>query len=109
MIWNPSFSAEDQRETGLYFVSRLKFCDLPGIPSIFQVTSSHCMMDRVDNNSWEHVWKEFVCSCVGTKENGNLSGPQKELLTCHCKLGVGMQQIQEMMWRARPLMMTGKD
>jgi hypothetical protein len=28
MVWNPSMSAEEQREIGLNFVSRLEFCGL---------------------------------------------------------------------------------
>ena len=45
MIWNPSVSAEEQREIGLQFVSKLEFCDLPGMSSMFQVSSFHSMVD----------------------------------------------------------------
>ncbi len=91
MIWNPSVSAEEQWEISLQFVSKLKFCDLPGMASMFQVPFFHSMVDRVDHSSWEDVWRDFICPCVGTEENTNLLGPQKELLTWHWKLGVGMQ------------------
>ena len=37
MTWNPSISAEEQREIGLQFVSRLEFWDLSGMSSMFQV------------------------------------------------------------------------
>jgi hypothetical protein len=41
--------------------------------------------------------KPFIGSCVGSDENINPSGPQKELLTWHWKLGFGMQWIPKMM------------
>ena len=97
MTWNPSISAEEQREIGLQFVSKLEFCDLPGVSSMFQVPLFHYMVDRVDHGSWEDVWRGFICPCIGVEGNTNLSGPQKKLLTWYWKLGVGMQQIQEMM------------
>ena len=39
----------------------------------------------------------FCGVCVGAPANQNLSGPQKELLLWHRKLGIGMQWIQELM------------
>jgi hypothetical protein len=39
----------------------------------------------------------FCGLCIGASENGNLSGPQKELLKWHWKLGIAMYRIQEMM------------
>ena len=109
MIWNPSVSAEEQREIGLQFVSKLEFCDLPGMASMFQVPSFHFMVDRVGHCSWEDVWRDFICPCVGTEENTNLSGPQKELLTWHWKLGVGMQRIQEMMRETKAIDDAGRE
>jgi hypothetical protein len=103
MIWNPSISAEEQREIGLQFVSKLEFCDLPGMSSMFQVPSFHPMVDRVDQGSWEDASRDFICACVGMEENTNLLGPQKELLTWHWKLGVGMQRILEMMWETKAI------
>jgi hypothetical protein len=91
MVWNPSVSAEEQREIGLTFVSKLGVCDLPGMSSMFQAISPHSMTDRSESNSWEACSKEFICPCVGTDKNANLSGHQKELLTWHLKLGIGMQ------------------
>jgi hypothetical protein len=97
MVWDPSVSAEEQREIGLHFTSKLDFCDLPGMNTVFKVPSLNSTVDKVVQESWEDVWDTLICPCVGTDENINLSGPQKELLTWHWKLGVGMQRIQEMM------------
>ena len=76
---------------------------------MFQVPSFHSMVDRVDHGSWEDVWRDFICPCVGTEENTNLSGPQKELLTWHWKLGVGMQRIQEMMRETKAIDDAGRE
>ena len=97
MVWNPSVSTKEQREIGLTFVSKLGVCDLPGMSSVFPATSPHSMTASSESDSWEACWKDFISPCVGTDDNANLSGPQKELLTWHWKLGIGMQRIQEMM------------
>jgi hypothetical protein len=97
MVWNPSVSAEGQMEIGLTFVSKLGICDLPGMSSMFQAFSPHFITDISESDSWEACWKDFIGPCVGTDGNANLSGPQKELLTWHWKLGISMQRIQEMM------------
>ena len=81
----------------LHFFLNLECCDAPGMTSLFQVSSPHSTVNMIDYTSWEDVWKDPVCPCVGVDENQNLSGPQKELLTWHWKLGIGMQRIQEMM------------
>ena len=39
----------------------------------------------------------MCCPCVGCEDNYNLTGPQRELLHWHWKLGVSMSRIQEMM------------
>jgi hypothetical protein len=40
----------------------------------------------------------FPCfPSIGDSENAHLTNPQKELLWWHWKLGIGMQQIQELM------------
>jgi hypothetical protein len=40
----------------------------------------------------------FPCfPSIGDSDNSNLTNPQKELLLWHWKLGIGMQQIQELM------------
>ena len=91
MVWDPSVSAEKQREIGLSFVSKLEFCNLPGMNSMFRVPTFNSTMNHVGKDSWEDVWDDLICPCVGSDENINLSGPQKELLTWHWKLGVALQ------------------
>ena len=39
----------------------------------------------------------MCCPCVGDDSNENLTGPQRELLLWHWKLGVSMSRIQQMM------------
>ena len=89
MVWNPSVSVKEQREIGLTFVSKLGMCDLPGMSSVFPAASPHSMTDRSESDSWEACWKDFICPCVGTDENTNLLGPQKELLTADLALEIG--------------------
>ena len=50
-----------------------------------------------------------MCPCVGTDENANLLVPQKELLTWHWKLGIGMQRIQEMMRENKAIDGNGRE
>jgi hypothetical protein len=109
MVWNPSVSAEEQREIGLNFVSKLDFCDLPGLSSMFQAPPPPSMVDTFHHSSWEGVWSDLICPCVGTNDNINLSGPQKELLTWHWKSGIGMQRIQEMMRETKAIDHDGRE
>ncbi len=40
---------------------------------------------------------KICCPCIGTACIANLSGPQKELLLWHWKIGISMYYIQELM------------
>ena len=101
-------SAEEQREIGLNFVSRLEFCGLSGVDSLSQFPSSQSMLNAVDK-SVDNVWDNIICPCVGTEDNANLSGPQKELLTWHWKLGISMGRIQKMMRENKAVDDTGRE
>ena len=109
MVWDPSVSAEKQREIGQGFVSKLVFCNLPGMNSMFQVPTFNSTVNQVGKDSWEDVWDDLICPCVGSDQNINLSGPQRELLTWHWKLSVGMQRIQEMMRETNAIDNNGKE
>ena len=61
------------------------------------------MVNRATHESWQDVWEDLGCPCAGTEGNTNLSGPQKELLTWHWKLGVGMQKVQDIMWESKAI------
>jgi len=67
MIWNHLVSAEEQREIGLHFVSKLEFCDLPGMVSLFQGPFLNYVMNRLDHESCEDLWKDLICPCVGSE------------------------------------------
>ncbi len=43
------------------------------------------------------TYSKICCPCIGTASNTNLTGPQKELLLWHWKLGSFMYPIQELM------------
>ncbi len=43
------------------------------------------------------TYSKICYPCVGTASNTNLSGPQKELLSWHWKLGISMYCIQDLM------------
>ena len=90
MVWDPSDSAQEQRAIGLQFVSEVELSNLPGMSCILRVPSLCSSVTRVAYE-WEHVWENLICPCVGTDANTDLSGPQKELLTWHWKLGVVIQ------------------
>ena len=84
------------RETGLYFNS-----ELDSLSNLEWIHCFECLLlilslKRMAHKSWQDVWEDLVCPCVGTKGNTNLSGSQKELLNWNCKLGVGMHKIQEL-------------
>ena len=52
----------------------------------------------VEYMEFETTHKQKVCCpCVADESNENLSGPQRELLKWHQKLGISMFRIQEMM------------
>lgn len=59
------------------------------------------------NSEFEH-YSKFCGPCVGQKDNTNLSGPQKELLLWHWKLGISMYRIQEMMRKQKMEEPSGK-
>ena len=48
------------------------------------------------DSEFEH-YHEFCGLCVGSEENKNLYGPQKELITWHWNLEITMTRIQDMM------------
>lgn len=48
-------------------------------------------------NSGFERYSNFDSPCFGQQSNTHLSGPQKELLLWHRKLGISMLRIQEMM------------
>lgn len=48
-------------------------------------------------NSEYEFYSKICCPSVGDEANVNLSGPQKELLLWHWKLGCDMKKIQDMM------------
>ena len=96
-------SAEKQREIGLNFVSKLEFCDLPGMNSMFEVPTLNSTVNCIVKESCDNFWDDIICPCVGSDKNINLSDPQKELLMWNWKLGVGMQRIQEMMWETKAI------
>ncbi|KAL7465924.1 hypothetical protein ACHAXS_006229 [Conticribra weissflogii] len=55
---------------------------------------------RNDLEAFDYEFQEtqrFCCPCVGDDSNQNLTGPQRELLLWHWKLGVSMRRIQSMM------------
>ena len=45
----------------------------------------------------ENNYSHFFGACVGAPSNQKLSGPQKDLLLWHWKLGVSMYRIQDLM------------
>ena len=53
---------------------------------------------KVEEFEFEYqATKAMCCPCVGDDANSNLSGPQRELLLWHWKLGISMTRIQALM------------
>ena len=60
----------------------------------------HDQPQRYESEGFEEEFEHyshFCGPCVGHAGNDNLSGPQKELLLWHWKLGISMFRIQELM------------
>ena len=79
--------------------SRLDQVDFFGDLQPTKTTARYSTQEReIDllNSEYEH-YSKFCGPCVGQKDNTNLSGPQKELILWHWKLGISMYRIQEMM------------
>ncbi len=55
-----------------------------------------CISPHFWHHKSEH-YSHFCGPCVGAPANKNLSGPQKELLEWHWKLGIGMYCIRSLM------------
>ena len=49
------------------------------------------------NSHFNNIAEMRCCPCVGNEDNYNLTGPQRELLLWHWKLGISMHRIQQMM------------
>ncbi len=53
-----------------------------------------------DREEFEYEFKAMeamVCPCVGDDANSNLTGPQRELLLWHWRLGCSMKRVQQLM------------
>jgi hypothetical protein len=71
------------------------FGDLQSIDKGKYIPSTQNDSDMIEEE-FEH-YSHFCGPCVGHADNDNLSGPQKELLLWHWKLGISMFRIQELM------------
>ena len=65
------------------------FGDLDSIGSV-QAMGVSSEQQNIEQEFEQHH-SHFCGACVGAPANQNLSGPQKELLLWHRKLGIGMQ------------------
>ena len=96
MVWNVSSTSEEQERIG---------------PSLMGTTYMLHEFESYDSESWNFAPSTFdhpshrkqasaferCFPCVGDETNQQLTGPQKELLTWHWKLGINMQHCQELM------------
>eukprot|EP01082_Thalassiosira_pseudonana_P009463 g8665.t1 g8665 contig3:647373-650417(+) len=83
----------EKREIGSYLPSCLSFSDRNfDLFGNWNVNALPCDVDA----EYAH-YSRIMCPCVADEANVNLSGPQKELLLWHWKLGVSMYQVQELM------------
>ncbi len=51
-----------------------------------------------DSSDFEYelnAMQQICCPCVGDNANANLSGPQRELILWHWKLGCSMKRVQQ--------------
>eukprot|EP01082_Thalassiosira_pseudonana_P005723 g5374.t1 g5374 contig2:418133-419951(-) len=83
----------EKREIGSYLPSCLSFSDRNlDLFGNWNVNALPCDVDA----EYAH-YSRIMCPCVADEANVNLSGPQKELLLWHWKLGDSMYQVQELM------------
>ena len=65
IVWDPSVSAEKQREIGHNFISKLEFCDLPRMNSMFEDPSLISTVNCIVEGSCYNVWDDIICPYVG--------------------------------------------
>jgi hypothetical protein len=56
-----------------------------------------CSISSIVSNAESNCFPCFLCVGDGDAESANLTSPQRELLLWHCKLGISMYQVQELM------------
>ncbi len=97
-----SVSAKEKKEIGFHFktlmlLSGLNELDVFGTIPLEPRLSFETQPDTMELEYFHY--SRVCCQSVASDENQNLSGPQKELLLWHRKLGTSMYCIQEMMKR----------
>ena len=103
MVFNPSVSKKEREHIKFNYKTRLALSGIRELDALGDF-HSHPTVDE----EFGHYHK-LCCPAVVADENENLSGPQKELLLWHWKLGVSMYRIQEMMRETRAKDKNGKD
>lgn len=90
----------EMKRYGSLFRSALAFAGLSALDFFgdLRTTSDLTSSEGIDlvDSEFEH-YSRFCGPCIGADENQNVSGPQKELLLWHWKLGISMYRIQELM------------
>ena len=94
MIWNVGTTSREQAEIGPHLVGMASAIDDFGSNEVRNLNQASTL--------------ETICTkqasvfnacfpCVADETNQQLTGPQKELLLWHWKLGINMQHVQELM------------
>ena len=105
-MYNVSFTDREREEYGPTLRSSLAKHTLDFKGSWHQARvglTHHCQYpnrhrqwnSKLEEFEYEYeTTKSFCCPCVGDDSNKNLTGPQRELLLWHWKLGISMVRIQ---------------
>ena len=100
MIWNISSTSKEQKEIGPHLIRTINTIADFGInvrsnKNGGEFCSQANMFDTICRKQVNVFQTCFPC--VADKTNQQLTGPQKELLLWHWKLGNNMQHVQELM------------
>ena len=82
MVFNPSVSKKEREHIKFNYKTRLALSGIRELDALGDFHSHHTVDEEFGH------YNKLCCPAVVADENGNLSGPQKELLLWHWKLGL---------------------
>ena len=100
MIWNVSTTSSEQKDIGPHLIGMATTFGDFEVEALSnsnggEFRSQASIFDTISNKQASAFSTCFPC--VADETNQQLTGPQKELLLWHWKLGINMQHVQELM------------
>ncbi len=100
IIYDAAVTEQKQRAIGIQYKTKLAMSGLREMDAMAGISTSKRSLyyGSVSDVEAEYRYYDWVCcQSIQSEKNANLSGPQKELLLWHWKLGCSMSRVQEMM------------